>query len=187
MSSHAVCLVRRARESDVEAIVRVHIESTQDAYAPLAKFWPEPDWESRRAHWASRLVASESVECSDLVAELEGSVVGFISGGEARQPSIGEVEIYVIHVLPEYRGAGIGGQLWSPACECIRGEDLKAMYVATLGELRCCAFYERHGGVVANRSPRVFHGAAATDVIYRWPRGCPHEAAPTRAHHPTSE
>ena len=167
-------VVRRARESDVDAIVRVHIESTQEAYAPLAKSWPEPDWEARRAHWASRLAASQSENRTDFVAELEGSVVGFISGGEARQPSLGEVEIYVIHVRPQHRGAGIGGQLWSPACERIRGEDLKAMYVATLGELRCCAFYERHGGVVASRSPRVFHGAPATEVIYQWPPGCPH-------------
>jgi ribosomal protein S18 acetylase RimI-like enzyme len=159
--------------------VHVHIESTEDAYAPLAKSWPEPDWEARRAHWASRLAATQSANRTDLVAELEGSVVGFISGGEARQPSFGEVEIYVIHVLPEYRGAGIGGQLWSSACERIRGGDLKAMYVATLGELRCCAFYERHGGVIASRSPCVFHGAAATDVTYKWPRGRPHEATPT--------
>ena len=73
-------VVRRARESDVDAIVRVHIDSTQEAYAPLAKSWPEPDWEARRAHWASRLAASQSEKRTDLVAELEGCDLPFGSG-----------------------------------------------------------------------------------------------------------
>jgi GNAT superfamily N-acetyltransferase len=92
-----------------------------------------------------------------------------------------EVEIYVIHVLPEYRGTGIGGRLWSEACGRLRGESLCAMYVATLAELRCCSFYERRGGVSARRAARMFHGAPVTDVIYLWDKGGSHEALPASA------
>jgi len=92
-----------------------------------------------------------------------------------------EVEIYVIHVLPEYRGTGIGGRLWSEACGRLRGESLCAMYVATLAELRCCSFYERRGGVSARRAARMFHGAPVTDVIYLWDKGCSHQALPASA------
>jgi ribosomal protein S18 acetylase RimI-like enzyme len=177
MTSNDATIVRPARESDAEAIARVHIDSTREAYAPLAKSWPEPNWEERPAHWARFLAASQTGAMrEDLVAEVEGRVVGLISGGEARQASVGaEVEVYVIHVLPEYRGSGLGGRLWSKLCKGIRGCNLEAMYVATLAELRCCSFYERRGGIVVSRSPRGFHGALATDVIYTWPRGCPHE------------
>jgi GNAT superfamily N-acetyltransferase len=84
----------------------------------------------------------------------------------------------VIHVLPEYRGTGIGGRLWSKACGRIRGESLCSMYVATMAELRCCSFYEHRGGLSARRSARMFHGAPATDVVYIWDRGCSHEAMP---------
>jgi ribosomal protein S18 acetylase RimI-like enzyme len=173
-------LVRPARESDAEDVARVHIDSTRDAYAPLAKVWPEPDWKGKKAYWEGRLAPSQTdPRRVDLVAEVRGAVVGLISGGEARQAGIGaEVEIYVIHVLPDYRGTGTGGRLWSEACGLIRRGDLCAMYVATLAELRCCSFYERRGGICVRRSARTFHGAPATDVIYMWDKGCSHEAAP---------
>jgi ribosomal protein S18 acetylase RimI-like enzyme len=174
-------LVRPARESDAESIARVHIESTREAYAPLAKVWPEPDWDGKKKFWEGRLAPCPTdPRRVDLVAEAQGRVVGFISGGEARQAGIGvEVEIYVIHVLPEHRGTGIGARLWSEACRRIRGESLCAMYVATLAELRCGSFYEHRGGVSARRSARMFHGAPATDVIYIWGKGCSHEAMPS--------
>jgi ribosomal protein S18 acetylase RimI-like enzyme len=163
-------------------MARVHIESSRDAYAPLAKTWPEPDEANKKASWEQRLAPSQTDPVRvDLVAEVERSVVGFISGGEARQASIGaEVEMYVIHVLPDHRGAGVGGRLWSEACRSIRGEDLRAMYVATLAELRCCSFYELRGGVAERRVPRIFHGGSVTDVIYLWHRGRSNEALPVR-------
>jgi ribosomal protein S18 acetylase RimI-like enzyme len=171
-------LVRPAEYSDAEHVARVHIESARDAYAPLAKIWPEPDWEREKAYWKGLLAPRQAdPRRVDLVAEAQGKVVGFISGGEARQAGIGaEVEIYVVHVLTEYRASGIGGLLWSEAGGRIRGENLRAMYVATLAELRCCSFYERRGGLSARRSPRMFHGAPVTDVIYIWDKGCSHEA-----------
>jgi hypothetical protein len=48
------------------------------------------------------------------------------------------------------------------------------MYVETLAELRCCSFYEAHGGEVASRVPRNLHGGAVTGVVYLWPRGRSH-------------
>jgi ribosomal protein S18 acetylase RimI-like enzyme len=180
MTTRGDALVRPARPSDAESVARVHIESTRDAYAPLAKIWPEPDWESKRTYWDGQLAPSHTdSKRVDLVADVQGRVVGFISGGEARQAGIGaEVEIYVIHVLPEYRGTGIGGRLWSAACGQMRGESLCAMYVATLAELRCCSFYERRGGVSTRRAPRMFYGARATEVMYVWENGRAHEAMP---------
>lgn len=180
MNTQDDSLVRPARETDAEGIARVHVESTRDAYAPLARVWPEADWEGKKRYWEARLAANPTEPRRvDLVAEAQGRVVGFISGGEARQAGIGaEVEIYVIHVLPEYRGTGIGGRLWSDACSRIRGNGLCAMYVATLAELRCCSFYEQRGGLSAHRSARMFYGAPATDVIYVWNKGRSHEAVP---------
>jgi ribosomal protein S18 acetylase RimI-like enzyme len=171
-SSDQKGVIREARASDGAQIVRVHIESTADAYAPLAGTWPTQDLDAKRAHWAARLEDSQrDAKRVDLVADLAGSVVGFVSAGVCRRADIAEVEIYVIHVLPEHRGTGFGRRLWSEACKRIRGEALCSMYVATLAELRCCSFYERHGGEVASRRPRSFLGAAVTDVVYIWPAG----------------
>ncbi|MEY4548086.1 MAG: hypothetical protein RL685_4281 [Pseudomonadota bacterium] len=169
--------VRSARSSDVDAIVAIHVESTNDAYAPLAKTWPAVDIEQRRAHWVQWLQEGQASggRRVEVVAALDGEVVGFSSGGLARDSTPGaEVELYVIHVLPRHRGAGVGAALWSVVCQRLRGPALHSMYVSTLAELRCCAFYERHGGRVASRRPRSFHGAERTEVIYFWPAGSAH-------------
>jgi ribosomal protein S18 acetylase RimI-like enzyme len=165
-------LIREARASDAAAIAHVHIESSQDAYAPLAKDWPAPDLAGRTARWASSLEASADSKRIDLVATLEGTVIGFIGAGPARRKDVeAQLEIYVVHVHPEYRGKGVGNQLWSAVCERLRDETLPAMYLETFAELRCCSFYEAHGGVVRSRTPETFHGGMVTKIVYIWPAG----------------
>jgi GNAT superfamily N-acetyltransferase len=166
-------LIREARASDAAAIAHVHIESSEDAYAPLFQEWPAPDVPARIARWASSLEASVvDPERVDLVATLDGVVIAFIGAGPARRKDIAaEVEVYVIHVLPKHRGKGLGSQLWSAACSRLRGNALPPMYVETLAELRCCSFYEAHGGEVTSRTQRRSHGAVVTDLVYMWPRG----------------
>jgi GNAT superfamily N-acetyltransferase len=170
-------LIREARASDAEAIARTHIASSQDAYAPLAKNWPAPDLPARIAFWTSLLKAPPDSIRINLVATLDGAVVAFIGAGPARRKDVGaEVEVYVIHVLPEHRGKGAGSQLWSAACQRLRGGTLPAMYVETFAELRCCSFYEAHGGETLSRSPEMFHGGTVTKVVYIWPKGKPNES-----------
>lgn len=170
MTQHAT--IREARASDAEAIARVHLKSSQDAYAPLAKDWQGPNLEANTARWHKWLEGDPDVLRLDLLLEVEGEVVAFVGGGSARRSDLGaDVEIRVIHVLPEFRGRGFGARLWSAVTQPLRGEQLRPMYVATLAELRCCSFYEAHGGTIASRSPRDFHGKPATDVIYIWPLG----------------
>jgi GNAT superfamily N-acetyltransferase len=166
-------LIREASTFDAEGIAHVHIESSRDSYAPLAREWPTPDVPDRIARWGRSLEASAGdPKLVDFVATLDGVVVGFIGGGPARRSDIGaELEVYVVHVLPKHRGKGFGGQLWSAACERLRGDPLPSMYVETLAELRCCSFYEAHGGVVARRAPRTSHGGLVTELVYIWPAG----------------
>jgi GNAT superfamily N-acetyltransferase len=174
-------VVREALPSDVDAIVRTHVESSEEAYAPLANAWPAVDLERRRALWAGWVDEAQRGDGGrvELVGEVEGRVVGFISGGPARQRERGaELEVYVIHVLPSQRGTGLGSLLWSAACQRLRGPGLRSLYVSTLAELRCCSFYERHGGQVLSRRPHLFHGAERTEVIYLWPAGHPSQLAP---------
>ena len=170
-------LIREARVSDAEAIAHVHIESRQDAYAPLARNWPTPDLPNRMSRWASLLEASHlDRKQINLVATLDSVVVAFISAGPAKREDIGaELEVYVMHVLPAHRGKGFGSQLWSAACERLRGTILPAMYVETFAQLRCCSFYEAHGGKVLSRTPETFHGGMVTRLVYIWPRGKPNE------------
>jgi ribosomal protein S18 acetylase RimI-like enzyme len=176
-------IVRKAWPSDAEGIARVHITSSEDSYAPLARDWPAQDLSARTRNWAVSLRASlEDASRVDLVATVHGVVVGFISGGPARRSDLAiPVEVYVVHVLPEYRGRGVGSQLWELACTTLRGPARVALYVDTLAELPCCAFYEARGGDVLTRVAGTFHGAVVTQLVYIWPAGKPHRSTSLRS------
>ena len=163
--------VRAATVDDAAAMARVHIASSEDAYRPLAAAWDAPDLEARTRGWASWIEASGRV---DRVAEVDGEVVGFISAGPGRDDAVRSLEVYVVHVLPEQRGAGVGGALWADACDAVRGEALEPMFLRTFAELRCCRFYEARGGEVLERRPGEFKGGAITHLVYGWAQGQSH-------------
>jgi ribosomal protein S18 acetylase RimI-like enzyme len=172
--------IRAATVGDAEAIARVHIESSEQAYAPLAREWTTPDRERRTREWAERL-AEHAVDEQRfvLVAEVSGELVGFLGAGPSRRHDVdAELEIYVIHVLPRHRGRDIGGALWRTACARLRGPKLHSMHVQTLAELRCCSFYEARGGELVERRPGEFHGGVVTEVVYRWSPGHSSDASP---------
>ena len=168
-------MVRAARIDDAEAIASVHIASSDEAYAPLAAEWASADTATRAARWEKSIAETTSRLPLVLVAEdTLGRVIGFVSGGHARrtEPAV-PFEVYVIHVHPAHRGRAIGDALWIAACRELRGPQLAALYVDTLAELRCCSFYERHGGQLIERRRTDFHGATRTHVTYRWTDGAP--------------
>lgn len=171
--SVAGAVIRPALPIDAEGIARVHITSADHSLAPLARQWPAADLSRRTLQWATSLQSAGRV---DLVAVLEDRVVGFIGGGPPRQGDIpGAVELYVVHVLPSHRGAGIGARLWDVACTTLRGPALAPLYLETLAELPCCAFYDVRGGVVLTRRAGTFFGAEVTHLTYFWPEGRSHQ------------
>jgi GNAT superfamily N-acetyltransferase len=168
--------IRHARQSDAEGIARVHIASADDSLAPLAREWPASDLHGRTEQWIARLQDANRL---NMVATVADQVVGFIGGGPPRVQDIPEgVEIYVVHVLPTYRGAGIGSQLWELACKTLRGPTHAPLCLETLAELPCCAFYEARGGAVLTRTAGTLCGGAVTYLVYHWPAGKPHQRRP---------
>jgi L-amino acid N-acyltransferase YncA len=166
--------IRRARVEDAAGITSVHIASSEDAYAPLAASWPAVDAVKRAAMWTKTLSEADPRSPVFVAEDATGAVIGFTRGGPARRAApAAEVEVHVIHVLPAWRGRGIGDALWTAVCREIRGSELASMYVETIADLACCGFYERHGGEPCQRTPTDFHGAARTQVVYRWPHGAP--------------
>lgn len=165
--------VRKATVSDAAAIARVHVESSEDAYAPLAKIWRGPSVAERTEDWTDWLTRARTIAMRvDLVAEVGTAVVGFITVGPPRPNETGaQLEVYVLHVLPAHRGQGVGTRLWRHACELVRGPELRSMFVETNAELRCCSFYEARGGTICGRAPEEFMGATVTRVVYLWADG----------------
>ena len=83
MSVHPVH-VRQAIVADAAAIAQVHVESSEEAYAPLAEAWTPGDVEERARQWGLRLAAPPDGPWFALVAERDGAVAGFIGalGGQ---------------------------------------------------------------------------------------------------------
>ncbi|RYZ05156.1 MAG: GNAT family N-acetyltransferase [Myxococcales bacterium] len=174
--SVARAVIRHARAADAEGIARVHLASAEESLAPLAREWPAPDLARRTAQWLTSLTSAGRV---DVVATVADEVIGFIGGGPPRQEHIpGCVEIYVIHVLPTHRGAGVGGKLWDFACTILRGPAHSPLYLETLAELPCCNFYDARGGEVLTRTAGTFHGGPVTHLAYHWPAGKSHQRRP---------
>lgn len=169
-------VIRHARQFDAASIARVHIASSDDSLAPLAREWPASDFERRTEQWVARLQDAKRL---NMVATVADQVVGFIGGGPPRQQDIPRgVEIYVVHVLPTHRRAGIGGKLWDFACTTLRGPAPAPLYLETLAELPCCNFYDARGGEVLTRTAGTFFGGEVTYLGYYWPAGKPHQRRP---------
>lgn len=165
--------VRDAVVDDAAGIARVHVESSDDAYAPLAEAWEPTSVADRTRDWQEWLtLGRRDPSRIDLVAEADGTIVGFVTVGSSRARHVdAELEVYVLHVLPSHRGRGIGGALWTEACRRTRGAGLRSICVETFAELRCCRFYEAFGGEVVFREATTFFGGRTTEVVYAWPVG----------------
>jgi GNAT superfamily N-acetyltransferase len=169
----ARAVIRHARQSDAEGIARVHIASGEESFAPIACEWPALDLDRHTKHWAALLQTADRL---NMVATVADQVVGFISGGPSRKPDIpASVEVYVFHLFPTHRGAGIGGQLWDLACTTLRGPAHAPLYLQTIAGLPCCTFYDARGGEVLTRTAGTFYGGAVTYLAYYWSSGKPHQ------------
>jgi ribosomal protein S18 acetylase RimI-like enzyme len=141
--------VRGATQSDVDAIVDVHVETWKVAYRGQLpdEFLAGLDaTRPRRAEVWRRAIASESQRV--LVAEREGRVVGFVSVGPADDKALpADVgELYAIYVHPDAWDLGAGRDLIANAVEALRGLGHRAAVLWVLGSNeRARRFYERAG------------------------------------------
>lgn len=103
--------IRKATIDDAPGIAHVHVATWRSAYKGLM-----PDEvldglsvEQRTERWRGTIPYEPVIT---FVAERDGRIVGFASGGQARHDDSGAVsELYTIYVLAEVAGQGIGTQL----------------------------------------------------------------------------
>lgn len=160
--------IRNARREDGMAIGRVHVESWRDSYAGilpdamLLRMMPEA--EGRK--WASAIANGDTV----IVAEAgDGEIVGFGNCGMARPfglPFTGE--IYTLYVLPDWQGAGLGGQLLRALFNALVSAGHRSAVIWVLEANPSRFFYEAMGGHrVAERAERIW-GVTLPQAAYGW-------------------
>jgi L-amino acid N-acyltransferase YncA len=159
--------IRAATGQDVVAIAHVHVASWRTTYAGIvpASYLASLKEEEREASWREWLTLDVDV----FVAELEGEVVGFVSGGAIREPvEKFDAELFAIYLLREAQRHGIGTALLRRLAGALKARGFGSMVAWVLEDNASGGFYTRSGGRrVASKEMEV-GGVMLPVVAYGW-------------------
>jgi ribosomal protein S18 acetylase RimI-like enzyme len=171
MSGHEPGIkIREATPDDAAGIARVHVESSRTTYGGLL---PEETlaamtFEKRLSNWSKTLGGGEGGEFV-FVAEAEGQIVGFASGGPERAGDADfDGELYTVYILPEWQRLGVGRRLALALAERLARLGFRAMMLWVLEENPACRFYESLGGARVREEEIERGRRALKKVAYGW-------------------
>jgi len=154
IASGALTTVRRADETDREAIWKVHTRSIRELCGNFYQPHEIAAWIGfRTPNSYLDVIRGQFV----FVAEREGEVVGF----SQLDPSKGEVE--ALYILPEAAGTGIGRALLSRTEEEARKEGIERLRLSST--LNAESFYTRLGYRPLGRAKHAINEAVTLDCI----------------------
>jgi len=164
-------MVRAARPADAPAIARVHVDSWRTSYRGILPddFLASLSEAGYLERWTRQL---DDPSLLIFVAEEDGEVVGFSSGGKERAGEDGfSGELYAIYLLESAKRHGHGRELVRATVEGLRSMGIDDMIIWALTDNTAARkFYERLGGVVIRTQPIVLGPVTKEEVAYGWRR-----------------
>ncbi|TQF01934.1 N-acetyltransferase [Kitasatospora acidiphila] len=157
-------LIRDAVVGDGPALARVHFDAWHVGYAGLMPqgLLDATTMERRTVSWQLTLSGERTLRENILVAEVNGTPLGFAHTGPGRDADAdGAGELWALNVAPSQWGSGLASTLVRTAHDVLRrgGFDRATLWVLT-GNARARRFYERHGwspdGVAREETIRGF-------------------------------
>ena len=164
--------VRPARVDDARAIARVHVASWRTTYKGI---FPDTlldglSVDKREQSWRETLAASEPSSVTLVACDVDGNIVGFISGGVERTGRLGyEGEVYAIYLLQLAQRRGLGTLLVQHFVRELRAQGFGSMAVWVLAANPFRKFYEALGGEVVAEKQIERGGQSFTETAYGWP------------------
>ena len=162
-------MVRPAELGDAAEIARVHVASWRSSYRGLLTddFLAALSEEHYADRW--RRMINEGTS-RVFVAEEDGGVVAFASGGRERAGEAGfDGELYAIYVLAEAQRRGHGRELVRAVADALREMKLRDMIVWVLRDNGGARdFYQRLGGRYVRSQPITIGSATLDEVSYGW-------------------
>lgn len=162
--------IRMAKKEDAAKIMEVNIKTWETAYASIVdpKFI-EKRWQTYDASVERIASQIQNLEMTIFVAEIDGVIVGFASGGESRGARF-EKELYAIYVIKEAQGLGIGHALFDRIKTLFIAQGAKQMIIWALAENPYRKFYERLGGKAELSKTRTFDEQVLDEVgyVFEW-------------------
>lgn len=148
----------------------MHVDTWRAAYGGIVPdaYLEDLSYESSERLWRNVLAAG-----GVFVAEDEGGVFGFASGGPRERFSRGlaeyEGELQTVYVLPSHEGRGAGGRLVRAVAAHLAELGVDSMLLWAFAENRSArGFYESLGGVVVAEDEIEVGGAQLAEVAYGW-------------------
>lgn len=136
-------LIREPRPGDVEALAALHISTWRETYghALSEDFFDDAALQRRRELW-TRLTAEHRPGRSVVVAEIDGSVVGFAAAGPPQPDEVDpprDLQLYLIYVAAAHHGGGAGQAM----IDAVLGDRPAYLWVMK-DNPRAQAFYRRN-------------------------------------------
>ncbi|MFP7169729.1 GNAT family N-acetyltransferase [Terribacillus sp. 7520-G] len=160
--------IREAKMADCGRIGEISTKSWRFAYQNilpadyLAAIRPED-----RAARFEKVLASGSLM---LVAEVDGRIVGFLSGGRSREDLHPDYagEVYAIYLDPDQTQRGIGKMLIQSLEKRLAAEGIQGIFAWMLAGNDARYFYEALGGKKIAEGKLEIEGISYPEIAYGW-------------------
>lgn len=162
-----VASIRTAAIEDAASISRVQVETWKTTYRGIVpeSYLAGMSVDQRTPRWREHLSTAEHT----LVAECDGKVAGFISGGIIRDPlEAYDAELYAIYLLLRFQRSGIGTQLLIELARRLDRAGFKSMAVWLFEANAAARFYEKSGAVRIGAKEREIDGVQIPLLAYGW-------------------
>jgi len=160
--------IRVATEDDAAEISHVHVQSWRTTYAGIV-----PDEYLAGLREAERVPVWREWLTRDIpvyIADLDGKVAGFISGGPIREPVQNyEAELFAIYLLQQAQGRGIGTALLRALAGSLVSKGFTSMAVWVLERNPSKRFYVKSGAQLVTSKEIEIGGAILSEEAYGWP------------------
>lgn len=161
--------IRRATPDDAADVARVHVQSWQEAYKGLMpqSFLDGMDVGGRTTRWRTHMETPGTFPMN--VAEVDGKIIGIAAAGKSREVEFGhEATIYLIYILEEAKGLGIGRRLMRALKQDLEDEGFTRAMLWVLDTNPSRKFYEHLGGKEMGEKQVELGGETLTEVAYGW-------------------
>jgi L-amino acid N-acyltransferase YncA len=159
--------IRTATPKDAEQIAFVHIDSWRTTYKNIVSddFLDNLNVQTKTDFWQRVLITkSDNV----FVAENDGEIVGFATGGQSRDKNDFDSELYAIYVLQQHQHKNIGRLLLTATANYLQTCGHSSLYVWVLADNNSRTFYERLGGELFDKKEIEIGRQQLTEIAYGW-------------------
>jgi GNAT superfamily N-acetyltransferase len=166
--------IRPATAADALEIARVHVSSWHTSYTNIL-----PDDVLEYFTVYRRVKAWQHILESDnqqrvVVAVDDGQVVGFASGGPARDDDLKEdgydSELYAIYLFQDVQGQGLGRRLMESVAAALQQDGYDALYLWVMQDNSGSHGFYTHMGGQQLKEKNVTRGSKdIVNVAYGWP------------------